>query len=1453
MKKILLPLLALNFAALPVAKGEFISMTSGVTNVLTDVWGTSPNDVWAVGSGGVILHYNGNISQAWTRMGEGLTTTNLHSVAGNSPTNVFAAAGGFTDETVILRYNGSSWSIISSPANFGRVTDIWMADSGELYAVGFSPGFNIPGAAVFKDGAWRSMWLQSGGTDPLFAVVGINATNVLAAKGIGSGMYRYDGNALISGSSTGRWSSITFPGSIGWLGAIVNSPEPHQVFGVTQPSMGNPSLISYNYSNGVLSQLSLPSASSLIAVPREVWGSALANLYMAGQDGSGAAKLARYNGSVWQAQTLPVTTGGTGLNAVWGFNTNDVFAVGQGGTIIRFLTTPPPNISVADASVVEGDSGTTNLAFSVTLSRTTDQAVAVNFFTTNGTATPGSDYTATNGVLTFAPGETNKAITVVVNGDTDPESNETLTLLLSSPSNAAIQDSSAVGRILDDDTPPTLYVTGGRVKEGNSGTRQAVFRVQLNHAWKMIVSVDYSTSNTGTATPGADYVSGSGSVSFAPGETRKTFTVTIAADTVVESNETFGVVMANAVNATLAYTNLLGLIGDDDLLLAGGDVLTIVKTDDPVPGEPGRFFRKFIGTPVLNRYNEVAFLATTDTAANDTPRTNLWLGTWGSLRKIAESGCAAPQPAPGGVYTGQFDSIDLDDDGNVLFFAGVDSTAQVDMHRRGTFPGPANATVLLVSQGIADLPFALAMSGQPPNSEAVQELIHDFAGVGGADSERARIKDSKVVFAGKTDQGNSFAKQVDLKNGTEKVIAKTGQKLENGRTISDVSSGPIGTDGTVTFFFMTEGSPQPPNIVDLGWSDANTEELTTLEYGDPIGEFCFLGVFPFIGTAAGGDGAFTVVADKETTLPTESLSAIVRRMPDGSIEMSYVPPNGGLPPPVIEASVDAAGHYCAYNVLTYLPGSAVDGVHRETHDGMAQNERVFFGGMRIPVGGTVSSYESVTININRLGVISFCADVNDGSGDVESLISCQPGFPPEIILQTGTVNTLDGNSFAVQRMYVPSTAGGAPEYLNDDNRAAFAGNTESASSNPEFPFAGFIGQIAVAATPTNPPTTIQFSQATDMVSEGQTNELIVTRTGDVSGTSEVTVWLYSGTAKRVTDFRGLPDGDIFFITFNPGETMKSYLVATINDSEAEGDEVFYARLADFVNALPGDPGVAEITIIDNEPPPVPLGFFEPPIISSNFVALPWSGDFPYTLSEPQFYVQHTKRLQTQLDSEFENLPGAASPMMIAHDSVEDAVFYMSDLGTNAFFRLIASVTAGAISGKVLKAGGEAWEGVLRVGESGKVTATDAQGNYQLTNVPSGRVPLALEDICVITRTNAASSNVIYRVVTYVNLASGTETIVDFKVATTKETIMPPCDCAPRAAIGVVYVGGARTIWATGGKFGDCEDGPVVTLTGPGYSGAIDGKPLMVDSPADGTWTVTSIICGVTNSSSVTLP
>lgn len=129
-------------------------------------------------------------------------------------------------------------------------------------------------------------------------------------------------------------------------------------------------------------------------------------------------------------------------------------------SVARFLAADTPFISLDDPTVTEGNSGTTNATFTISLDQVLGMSVAVDYATADGTATASSDYTAQpTTTVVFAPGQTSKTVTVPVNGDTAVEHDETFTLNLSNPVNGIITKAQGTATIKGDDQASTLETT----------------------------------------------------------------------------------------------------------------------------------------------------------------------------------------------------------------------------------------------------------------------------------------------------------------------------------------------------------------------------------------------------------------------------------------------------------------------------------------------------------------------------------------------------------------------------------------------------------------------------------------------------------------------------------------------------------------------------------------------------------------------------------------------------------------------------------------------------------------------------------------------------------------------------------------------------------------------------------------------------------------------------------
>jgi hypothetical protein len=242
--------------------------------------------------------------------------------------------------------------------------------------------------------------------------------------------------------------------------------------------------------------------------------------------------------------------------------TNAVISDGVG---VGLIVDDEPRISITpSASHSEGNTGTTPFAFTVSLSSAYDAPVTVDWATADGAATAGSDYQAASGTLTIPAGQTQGTITVLVNGDRLPESNENFYVNLSNATHAAIIYGFSEGVILDDE--PRISISDVTRYEGKkSHTTLFTFTVTLSVAYDQPVTMSYRTVDGTATTSDNDYVVKSGTLTFAAGETTKTITIVVNGDSKKEADETFYLdLFGNSSNSLFTKNRGIGTILNDD-------------------------------------------------------------------------------------------------------------------------------------------------------------------------------------------------------------------------------------------------------------------------------------------------------------------------------------------------------------------------------------------------------------------------------------------------------------------------------------------------------------------------------------------------------------------------------------------------------------------------------------------------------------------------------------------------------------------------------------------------------------------------------------------------------------------------------------------------------------------------------------------------------------------------
>ncbi len=222
--------------------------------------------------------------------------------------------------------------------------------------------------------------------------------------------------------------------------------------------------------------------------------------------------------------------------------------------------TPTVQFSRSSYAVNEADGQATltaTLNFAATIPTT------VTYYTSDGTATAGHNYTAVTNTLTFAAGQTTAMLTIPIMDNAIIEPNVTFTVSLSQPLGITLgTTATATVSIIDDDTPAVQFTTSSTSVNENDGA--VILGITLSKAVNATVTVAYNTTN-GTALAGSDYSATSGNLTFVPYQISRTLSIPIINDTQIELSETFLVTLSNLINSTLGtpYSTTVTILDDD--------------------------------------------------------------------------------------------------------------------------------------------------------------------------------------------------------------------------------------------------------------------------------------------------------------------------------------------------------------------------------------------------------------------------------------------------------------------------------------------------------------------------------------------------------------------------------------------------------------------------------------------------------------------------------------------------------------------------------------------------------------------------------------------------------------------------------------------------------------------------------------------------------------------------
>ncbi len=247
-----------------------------------------------------------------------------------------------------------------------------------------------------------------------------------------------------------------------------------------------------------------------------------------------------------------------------------------------------PAVTFSEPVITEGNAGTKQAVFKVKVEPHTS-TVKIRYYTADGTAKGGEDYapiSLDSQTLTFAPGETDKSIVVTVKGDTKVEADEVFFLNIFDIIDGSTYDFGPLQKecvILNDDQQAPKLAFDAATFNATESAGSATVTVKRTGSTASAVSVHYATAK-GTAHPGDDYQTASGTLSFAAGQTTATFTVQITNDQLDEPDETVKLTLSSPAGGALLGTPATATLSvtDDDAApaITIGDA-SVTETDAP--------------------------------------------------------------------------------------------------------------------------------------------------------------------------------------------------------------------------------------------------------------------------------------------------------------------------------------------------------------------------------------------------------------------------------------------------------------------------------------------------------------------------------------------------------------------------------------------------------------------------------------------------------------------------------------------------------------------------------------------------------------------------------------------------------------------------------------------------------------------------------------------------------
>lgn len=487
---------------------------------------------------------------------------------------LFVAASDDKSGDVQYSTDGAAWSTVSAgtSANIRGIT----RQGSKFYAVGGNE---------FSSSSDGMVWTPSspfGPDDVISAIAGSGTTLVAVGDRAGAAVIHRSTNGgttwttVIPGAQTlfNVTRAATQYVAVGTLGTILTSPTGVVWTDHSLPPFQSSELraVASNASIIVAAGVDFNGTPVIFSSPNGVTWTESYLPYLAGEGftaitwtgslfvavGTDNTLLTSADGIDWSPRPL---NKGYALRGVAYDGSHELLAVGLGGDAVASDSLPFASFGTPAISVSEG-AGHVDVTVTLTAPATTTLAIPV---TVGGSAVPVTDFSGVPATVNFAPHESSKtfSITLLNNVILDDEKTIDLTLGTLTGMHVGVTPAQTI-TLTDDDSPPEIgFIDSGKHVRENEGT--VVVSVQLSHpaATTVTAGIDVLTG-PGLAVSGTDFSGVPASISFAPGETLKTFPITILDDLTAKPDRDIQLSMSAPVGATVIDTITLHTITIED-------------------------------------------------------------------------------------------------------------------------------------------------------------------------------------------------------------------------------------------------------------------------------------------------------------------------------------------------------------------------------------------------------------------------------------------------------------------------------------------------------------------------------------------------------------------------------------------------------------------------------------------------------------------------------------------------------------------------------------------------------------------------------------------------------------------------------------------------------------------------------------------------------------------------